>query len=669
MSLFHIGSELRRFGHGKLPRLAIVVVACLPLIFGGLFVWAYYDPIGNLKHLPVALVNSDEGAQYPDGSPLHAGDEIVSKLHENGVVDFKDVDAEEARNGVGEGKYYFSMEIPKDFSESAVSVRSENPRSAKINVMFNNRNGLIPTTVGNLVTREIITVIDGQLGTQVANQLLVGFNTIGDGMDEAADGSGRLAAGAGEAKDGADQLYDGANQLHDGLLEADDGVGRLQDGAKQLDDGLGTAKDGSERLADGLSQLKAATDLLGDGAQRVADGVDQVAELADSVTNIQAQVLTPLVNVSTQLRSLGFTHLADVADSAVAQLRAYGLDGDALGQIGLLQSGARQITSELLSPAAQYRAGMDQAADGSKQLADGLGKLKDGSGRLVVGVNELADGSSRLVEGSEQLVVGMAQLRDGTVQLSDGSTELSLAISDGSTQVPRWEGQRLDNASEAVAQAVQREMTGQGLTKFGVGLAPFFISLALFVGATTMFMLLRPIQRRALDSGVNPFRAMLASYLPAMLVGVTQAVLIWVVQHFLIGFEAFHPWRLLVAMIGVSMVFVAITQAINTLVGVAAGRVICLMLMALQLVSSGGLYPLETQPKFLQEVHRWDPMTYSVDLFRSCIVEGIGVVDDRGYRGIAVLILVGLIAWAVSTAGAWWGRVVPAKDLHPEISV
>lgn len=669
MSLFHIGSELRRFGHGKLPRLAIVVVACLPLIFGGLFVWAYYDPIGNLKNLPVALVNSDAGAEYPDGTPLQAGDTIVQALHENGVVDFKDVDAEEARIGVGEGTYYFAMEIPTDFSESAVSVQSEQPHSAKINVLFNNRNGLIPTTVGNMVTREIITVIDGQLGAEVASQLLMGYTTIGEGMNEAADGSQQLADGSAEAEDGAEQLYDGALELRDGMVEADDGVGQLQDGAEQLDDGLAEAKDGSDQLSDGLAQLKAATDLLGDGAQQVSDGVDQVAELADSVANIQEQVLAPLVNVSTQLRSLGFTQLANVADAAITQLRSYGLDGEVLGQIGLLQDGARTISTELLSPVAQYRSGMDQAAEGSQELADGLAQLKDGSGQLLVGVNQLADGTSQLVDGSNQLVVGMAQLRDGTVQLADGSTELTLAISEGAEEVPRWEGDRLTEASDAVSQAVQREMIGQNFTKFGIGLAPFFISLALFVGATTMFMLLRPIQRRALDSGVDPFRAMLASYFPAMLVGLTQAVLIWVVQHFLIGFEAFHPWRLLLAMMGVSMVFVAITQAINTVVGATAGRVICLMLMALQLVSSGGLYPLETQPQFLQKIHAWDPMTYSVDLFRSCIVEGIGVPDYRGYQGIFVLILVGIIAWAVSTVGAWWGRVVPAKDLHPEVSV
>ena len=38
MSGLHIGSDFRKFAHGKLPKLAILAIFLLPLLFGGLFV-------------------------------------------------------------------------------------------------------------------------------------------------------------------------------------------------------------------------------------------------------------------------------------------------------------------------------------------------------------------------------------------------------------------------------------------------------------------------------------------------------------------------------------------------------------------------------------------------------------------------------------------------------
>jgi len=102
MSLLHIGTELRRFGRGKLPPIALSVVMLLPLLFGGLFVWSYWDPIGHLNNLPVALVNSDKGAMIK-GKHTVAGDQIVDKLIESKAVDFYQVTPDDARHAIHRG--------------------------------------------------------------------------------------------------------------------------------------------------------------------------------------------------------------------------------------------------------------------------------------------------------------------------------------------------------------------------------------------------------------------------------------------------------------------------------------------------------------------------------------------------------------------------------------
>ena len=83
------GTELRRFGKGTLPKIALVVLMFIPLIYGALYLWAFWAPDKELSHLPVALVNSDTGATR-DGEPVTAGDDLVDKLldgHDLGWVE------------------------------------------------------------------------------------------------------------------------------------------------------------------------------------------------------------------------------------------------------------------------------------------------------------------------------------------------------------------------------------------------------------------------------------------------------------------------------------------------------------------------------------------------------------------------------------------------------
>ena len=43
------GSELKRFARSRLTRVAIVVLMLLPLVYGALYLWAYWDPFGHVN--------------------------------------------------------------------------------------------------------------------------------------------------------------------------------------------------------------------------------------------------------------------------------------------------------------------------------------------------------------------------------------------------------------------------------------------------------------------------------------------------------------------------------------------------------------------------------------------------------------------------------------------
>lgn len=674
MSLFHIGTELRRFGRGKLPPIALSVIILLPLLFGGLFVWSYWDPIGRLNHLPVALVNSDKGAKINSKHTV-AGDQIVDKLMASKAVDFHEVTADDAKEGIANGTYYFAIELPADFSQSVASANTDTPHQATLNAIFNNTNGLIATTLGNQVVTRVLATVNENLGGQMVNQLLVGFGTIDQGLHKAGDGANQLKDGTKKARDGANQLKDGSKKLNDNLTTAKDGAAEVNQGAQTLADNLGTADTAATQLADGLTQLNAATDKLGAGAGQISDGVNKVVGPAQNLAQTQQQLLTILVNLATQLRTVNLpqtNQFAEQVDGMIATLNATGLsttpnaDGtDPLSQLNKLAGGAQELQRQLSDPNAEYRGGLNKATAGANQLSEGLHKLNDGSQRLVIGTQKLADGTSQLAQGSQQLTVGATQLADGIVKLDDGTGELALKLNENAQKIPEFADGASKNFTTPVAQQTPKDTLGL----FGLGLAPMFISIGLFLGATITFMLLRPKERRAIDSGAIPLRGVLASYLPAALVGITQATIMFLLQRFALGLHAVNELGLWASMCLIAATFIAITQGLNNIFGITVGRVLCIALMTLQIVSSGGLYPPETQPAPLRWFHTYDPMTYSVNLLRHMIFGTEAQFDHRAAQALLALLIVFILFFTASVLAARRDRQWRMKDFRPEVSL
>lgn len=692
----HIGSNFRKFGHGKLPPLAIIAITLIPLLFGGLFVWSYYDPLGNLHKMPVALVNSDEGEH---------GLTVVEELMDEQPMDFRLVSAEEAQKGVADGTYYLGVEIPSDFSEAAESVKSDNPHQAKLNISLNETNGFIPTMLGNQVTLIMSSVISESVSKEVVNQLFVGFNTIHEGMEKAADGADQLDDGANKAKDGSGKLKDGAGKLNGGVGELDNGIKKLADGAQQLDSGigelqqgantlnekLGEASQGANKLADGLSALQDGTAQLGAGAAAIAGGVGKLTSITDQLNVAQNTFNSINATLDQAIRQLdatpvpGASDLANQARGLKAQLNAdqfVAMNPQMINDLTKLRNGTQELSTQLNDPTAKYRAGVEQAVSGAQTLAQGLqmlhdgsgtlvvgvGKLKDGSSRLVVGANSAAEGTSKLAGGSNQLVVGLNDLNDGLVTLSDGTGELSLKLNEGADKAPTWEGDRLEKATEAAGNPVVHNNTGDELTFFGKGLSPFFLSLSLWIGGLVLYMILAPFSRRVIDSGTNPFRMVAHTLLPSLIVGFVQAVLLWLVQVVAIGVEPKHPLGLFGVLWFGSWVFMSLILAINMVFGPATGRLVTMALMSLQLVASNGLYPPEVQPGFIQWVHAWDPMRFTVDMIRVAFF-GTHAEDPRLLRAIVVLTLLAVAAWFISAWGMWKRRILNDKDIHPELAL
>ena len=627
------GSEIKRFGRSRMTRIAIVVLMLLPLVYGALYLWAFWDPFGRVNKMPVALVNSDRGAVV-SGQPFNAGTEIAKSLTADGSLDWHVVSPEEAHRGVEHGKYYFMVELPPDFSAAIASPVTGQPKKANLIAVYNDANNYISTSIGRTAIDQVLNAVSSRISGQAVNQMLSVVVSSGAGIKQAADGAAQLA--------------DGTSQLAAGLDTARSGSATLATGAQQLSDGINSATEPLLTVTKALSQIGGSTDQLQQGAAALQQANDQIGGIATAQDNAAGALSSVIDQLSARQDPLANT-LRGVQD----QLRQHAFTPQIRQRLTDAQNAAIAMTSGLRAPGSPLGSALNQVGSKGEDLTNKL--------------NQLRDGAKQVASGNAQLASGIAKLDDGAQQLKSGSAELATKLSDGAKQVPNWTSQQKDAVADTIGGPVQLETSHENAApNFGTGMAPFFLTLALFFGALVLWMILRPLQSRAVAAEVLPIRVALSSYLPAAVIGLLQAVILYGVVRFGLGMHVVHPASMLGFMILISFAFVAATQAINALVGPAVGRVLIMALLMLQLVSAGGMYPVETTSKPFQILHRFDPMTYGVNGLRQLILGGI---DGRLWQAIVVLIGIWAVAMLISCLSARRDQLWNLERLIPAIKM
>ena len=645
------GSEIKRFGRNRLTRAAIVILMLLPLVYGALYLWAFWNPFGNVNKMPVALVNSDRGAVV-SGKQVNAGDEVVKSLIANGSLDWHVVDPEQARHGVEHGEYYFLLELPPDFSEAIASPQTGQPEKADLVVVYNDANNYISSSIGQTAISQVLNAVSNQISGQSVNQVLSELLSSGAGIKQAADGAAQLDTGIGQADSGAGQLVSG-------LDTARSGSAQLAAGANQLAAGIDKATDPLLTLAKALSLIGGNTDQLQHGATAIGQAADQVGAIASAQDAAASGIASVIQQLSTSPDPVAGS-AAETLRGLQGQLQARQFTPQIRQQLIDAQNAAVSLTSTLRTPGSPLQSALDQVGSTGQKLTIDLNELRDGA-------RQLASGNAQLASGIVQLDEGARQLRSGTAQLKTGSTELATKLADGAKQVPNWTPQQKDAIADTIGGPLQvRASDDNPAPNFGTGMAPFFLTLALFFGALVLWMVLRPLQSRAIAAEVLAVRVVLASYLPAAAIGVLPAIILYCVVRFALGMHVEHPAAMLGFMILVSCAFVAATQAINALVGAAVGRVLIMALLMVQLVSAGGMYPVETTSQPFQTLHRFDPMTFGVNGLRQLILGGI---DGRLWQAIIVLLGIWAVALAISCLSARRDRLWNLERLIPAIKV
>ncbi|MCL1698648.1 YhgE/Pip domain-containing protein [Lysinibacillus sp. BPa_S21] len=472
---------------------SIIAVLFIPVMYAGMFLWAFWDPYKGLPNLPVAVVNEDKGAEM-EGVKLDLGNDLVDKLVESNEFKFIDVSKEEAEKGLHGRDYYMILEIPTNFSEHATTLLDDKPSKLVMNYIPNEGLNFLGAQIGETAMDRVRAEVNSKVSATYAEKLFDSITTLGDGFTEAADGSSKLDEGAKtlangtkdlkgyleqlasstvELSNGADKITKGAgdaakgaNDLTTGLVKLQDGTVQLQTGAQQAASGATTLSQGISQYTQGVAQVQAGLAKISNNQPQITAGAAQLANGAGQLSGAAGQLAGGSAEVTAGIDALSEKLDAMIASSpeeqkavlnqinqSLAQLRAgnekvrSGL-GVLSGKTNELQAGANKLNSG----ASQIAAGQSQVLAGANELTSKSGALIEGAkglqagnatlaqklGELNAGVKTAVTGSKTLASGLSELASGSTTLNQGTSTLASKSGELaegSAKIADGSTEL------------------------------------------------------------------------------------------------------------------------------------------------------------------------------------------------------------------------------------------
>lgn len=458
----------------------MIAILFIPILYAGMFLWAFWDPYANMEDLPVAIVNLDEGAEM-NGNQLEIGKELTETLIDDQTFKFMEVSREEAEKGLAKQDYYVVIEIPENFSEHATTLLDDDPEKLTIVYKPNEGFNFLSAQIGETAMDRIRAEVNEKVASTYAEELFNSIVKMGDGFGEAADGAGELHDGTSKLVDGADELKGYLETLASSTITLADGTQELARGAEKAATGARALNSGLEELATGSSQLVAGAEKASAGAGELKNGITQytngVGKLTDSYRQIGQkesefnkavgtlnskskelngatdQLATGAANLNAGLQELA-TQLSPLLaalppeqqaalNGALGQLKegsaslSSGLQGLAAGT-GALTEGTAELSSasgQLAGAHSQALAGLEELNGSSSTLREGVNALASGNSELAAGIQQLSEGVTSAKKGSTELATGLTSLTEGTDTLRQGTGTLaskSQELADGS---------------------------------------------------------------------------------------------------------------------------------------------------------------------------------------------------------------------------------------------
>lgn len=449
----------------------------------------------------------------------------------------------------------------------------------------------------------------------------------------------------------------------------------LNDSTGALENSLGATSQAYAALSDQFDELlnnaQAAT---AQTAQTYRTAAERVAQQTAAFQGVRDALEREIGNLPLPGPvSAGYQQVRAQLDASIAQSNA--LHDSLTTTADRVESGtdnARQSRQQTQEAIAAARQAVDNARTAYREnLQPQLNTLRGSVNTVVNDIAavraEIADVRNTLSSTSGGPESSLLRARDGADRLADTLYEQARRFADLERQFAEVrEGGDLSKLADIIGSdpellasrisapvAVERKPVF-AVASFGVGMTPFYLALALWVGALLTCVLMRSNAEHKYLSDDGEFtrnQIYLGRVATFLAIGIAQATFAVGGLIFFVQIQPEHPLLLWLSAVLASSVFMLIVHAL-VIAFDSAGKALAVLLLIVQVSGSGGAYPLPLLPHWFQSVSPWLPATYAIDAFRSAIA---GVYQGDIFRDLGMLLLFAIPALVL---GLWLRRAM-----------
>ena len=669
--------------------IVIIGLILLPSMYAWPNILSAWDPYGHTNNIKVAVVTEDSGAEV-SGQKVNLGENLVEGLKNNKNLDWQFVkNKQEAEDGVKIGDYYASIVIPENFSEDLTSVSRGFPKKATIEYTVNEKiNAISPkitnsgaSAIANNISKSFVEIANGVIFEKLHEagikfeQNLPSIEKVKEEIlrlnDNFSNYENVLSELIGKTEQGQKIL----NTIQQTLPDIDRFATNSIMIANKADITINNIQSFNEKLLPLISNhLKVVEDVSGEAnslAQKIQSKPDNVEETKEKLKLLN----TRLEAGEERLRVVKniFEYLNELSGENILQ--------NQLNKINTLENDltkVKEVNNKIYNNIDNY----DEIADDiKKDFVDRTKRINEIStnidnrlnddiaplvakvltkadinineiSKLIIGVqNELPEVEAKIIatetkiqKAHAKLITIQKELPEAKEKIKKLTEEIKKAEAGTNTNM-LFNLLKVDYKQQAefFANPVQlSENKLYHIKNYGSAMTPFYTVLSIWVGALLMSSLLTTKVEDE-EGKYKPCEKYFGRWILFLVISLLQTLIITLGDMYILGTQAVSPYRFVFYGLLISALFSSIIYTIVHLLG-NVGKAICIILLVLQLGSSGGTFPIQMTSSFFQALYPKVPFTYSIGLLREAVG---GVYIPAAQRDMKIL-LIGIVITLVS---------------------
>lgn len=670
----------------------IVGLIFLPSMYAWPNILSSWDPYGHTNNIKVAVTSEDEGATV-DGKELNLGNSLVEGLKSNKNLDWQFVsNKQEAEDGVRIGDYYASIVVPKNFSQDMTSVSRTEPKRATIEYTVNEKiNAISPkitnsgaSAIANNISKNFVETANGiiferlhEAGikfeenlpsiekakkeifklndnfstyestlSELIGKVEYGYNILNNvqntlpEIDRVATNSIMIADKAGITINNIQGFNERLLPIINNHLNVVEEVSKEANIiAKELQQKPDKTEEIKARQKALDSRLQASTERL----QLVKNIFEYFNKLSsERLFNNQLERVTTLSNDITTIKEVNnniynkMDHYDEIADTVKEEF---------VNKSARINEVSSNMNSKLNVEVAPLISQVLSKAEVNIDKVSGI--IAGAQGELPAVERKLSETEVKISNAYGKLLSLQAQMPSAKSKIQKLTDEIKKADS-GIDKNQLFNLLKVDYKQQAefFANPVKlQENKLYHIENYGSAMTPFYTVLSIWVGSLLMSSLLTT-KVEDQENKYKPYQKYFGRGLLFVIISLFQTLIITLGDMYILGTQANSPYRFVLYALLISLLFSSIIYTIVCILG-NVGKAVCIVLLVLQLGSSGGTFPIQMTSEFFQALYPKVPFTYSIGLLREAVGGVYIPAVERDIKILFIYLIIVLVGGAI----------------------